>query len=87
MYTKEQARRRAQALLSDKLKQMVEGSGSTVGLPDLRAGQQVLIRGLGARFSGIYFVTKTTHTVNDSGYVTRFTARREAPLPAGGGKS
>jgi phage protein D len=83
MYTKEQARRRAQALLSDKLKQMVEGSGSTVGLPDLRAGQQVLIRGLGARFSGIYFVTKTTHTVNDSGYVTRFTARREAPLPAG----
>ncbi len=81
MYTDAQAKRRATALLSDKLKQMVEGSGTTVGLPDLRAGQQVLIKGIGARFSGVYFVTKTTHTINDSGYLTKFTARREAALP------
>ncbi len=84
MRTPPQARRRAQALLSEKLKTMVEGSGTTVGLPDLRAGQQVHIKGLGARFSGVYFVTKTTHTLNDSGYITKFTARREAPLPASG---
>ena len=50
---------------------------------DLRAGQQVHVKGLGARFSGVYFVTKSTHTVNDSGYITKFTARREAPLPGG----
>jgi phage protein D len=62
---------------------MVEATGTSVGLPELRAGQQLLIRGLGARFSGVYFVTKTTHTLNDSGYVTKFTARREAALPAG----
>jgi len=83
MYSDAQARRRALAILSDKLKQMVEANGTVVGLPDLRAGQQVLIRGLGARFSGIYFVIKTTHTLNDSGYATKFTARREQPLPAG----
>ena len=65
----EQAERRAIALLSDRLKQLVEATGTTVGLPDLRAGQRVRIVGLGARFSGTYFVTKTTHTINDSGYV------------------
>jgi phage protein D len=62
---------------------MVEANGTTVGLPDLRSGQQIVIRGLGARFSGIYFVIKTTHTINDNGYVTKFTARREAKLPPG----
>ncbi|MFB9240319.1 phage late control D family protein [Massilia antarctica] len=76
-YTPEQAERRALAVLSEKLKQMVEATGTTVGLPDLRAGRRVRIKGLGARFSGIYFVIKTTHTINDSGYLTKFTARRE----------
>jgi uncharacterized protein len=85
MYTDAQARRRARALLEDKLRGLVEANGTTVGLPDLRAGQQVLIRGLGARFSGVYFVTRTTHTIGDAGYVTKFTARREAPLPPGSG--
>ena len=35
------------------------------------------IEGLGARFSGTYFVTETTHTIGDSGYTTKFNARRE----------
>ena len=35
------------------------------------------IDGLGARFNGTYFITDTTHTLNDSGYVTKFNARRE----------
>ena len=76
-HTPEQAERRALAILSERLKQMVEANGTTVGLPDLRAGQRVRIVGVGARFSGTYFVTKTTHTINDSGYTTKFTARRE----------
>jgi phage protein D len=76
-YTAAQARRRALAILSERLKGLVEATGTTVGLPDLRAGQRVRIRGLGARFSGTYFVVRTTHTLNDSGYVTKFTARRE----------
>lgn len=82
-FTLQQAERRAAALLSERLKQMVEATGTTVGLPDLRSGQKIKIVGLGARFSGIYFVTKTTHTLNDSGYLTKFTARREAALPGG----
>jgi phage protein D len=83
MFTPEQAQRRALAILSDKLKEMVTAEGTTVGLPDLRAGQRVEIRGVGSRFSGTYFVTESTHTINDSGYVTRFTARREQRAQGG----
>jgi phage protein D len=77
MHTPEEAERRALAILSERLKQLVEATGTTVGLPNLRAGQRIRIRGVGARFSGTYFVIKTTHTLNDSGYITKFTARRE----------
>ncbi len=79
--TPQQAERRALAILSDRLKEMVTAEGTTVGLPDLRAGQRVRIKGIGKYFSGTYFVTDTTHTVSDSGYTTRFSARREEPLP------
>jgi len=45
-----------------------------------QAGQKVQIDGVGRRFNGVYFITKTTHTINDSGYITKFTAHREQPL-------
>jgi phage protein D len=79
-FTREEARHHATRLLDDRLHQLVEANGTTVGLPDLRAGQTVHIRRLGARFSGKYFVTKTTHTLDDNGYRTKFTAQRIAPL-------
>jgi phage protein D len=52
------------------------GSGSTVGLPKLRAGVTVEISGVGKNFSGRYFVTSTTHTLGDGGYTTQFDCRR-----------
>jgi phage protein D len=63
--------------LEENAKDMVKGSGSTVGLPDLRAGSVVMIDGAGKRFSGRYFVTATTHAIGDSGYTTQFECRRE----------
>ena len=77
VFTKKQADERALAILLDRGKDLVKASGTCVGLPDLRAGQHVRIAGLGMRFSGEYFVTDTMHTINDSGYITKFTARRE----------
>lgn len=76
-FTEREAERRARSLLLDQHKQMVKVSGRTVGLPRLRAGSSVEIAGMGSRISGRYFVTKTVHTINDSGYVTKFDARRE----------
>ncbi len=62
---------------------IVEGKGKTVGLPDLRAGVKIQIKGLGERFSGtdakpnVYLVTSTTHSLGAGGYTTDFTARME----------
>ncbi len=77
VFTRKQARARAIAILMDRQKEMVKASGTTVGLPDLRSGKQLRILGIGSRFSGTYFVTETTHTIDDSGYTTKFKARRE----------
>ena len=75
--THDEARRVAVETLQQIAKGLVTASGSTVGLPKLRAGSVLMIGGLGARFSGRYFVTDTTHTVGDSGYTTQFNCRRE----------
>lgn len=71
------AREKAESLLENNSKNMVTGRGSTVGLPDLRAGSFIKIQGLGLTFDGRYFVKSTTHTINTSGYITSFDARLE----------
>lgn len=75
--SEEEARRLATETLSRIAKEMIKGSGTTVGLPDLRAGNVVEIEDLDELFNGRYFVTSTTHTLNDSGYLTKFECRRE----------
>jgi uncharacterized protein len=75
--SRQEAKTLARETLERIAKDMVKGSGSVVGLPDLRAGSVVVLDGLGTRFSGRYFVTKTTHSIDDGGYTTRFECRRE----------
>jgi phage protein D len=77
VHSEREARQVATAILRDRTKEIVKASGTCVGLPDLRAGRRVMIEGVGARFDGSYFVTDSTHTIDDGGYVTRFNARRE----------
>ena len=74
-----EAKEMAREILCNFRRDIVRGSGSTVGLPDLRAGSRVVIRGLGTRFSGNYFVTSSTHTIGPNGYKTTFESRREGP--------
>jgi phage protein D len=77
--SQKEADERARGILLERSKDLVKASATCVGLPELRAGQRVKIAGLGARFSGEYFITDTTHTINDAGYVTKFNGRREEP--------
>lgn len=77
VHTRKEARKVAIGILKDRVKELVKATASCVGLPALAAGCKVEIEGLGARFSGTYYVTSTTHTLGDSGYTTRFEARRE----------
>jgi phage protein D len=75
--TEEDARRHAVAELIKRQRTMVRARASCVGLPDLRAGRLVRILGLGARFSGTYFITETTHVLDENGYLTQFSCYRE----------
>jgi phage protein D len=75
--TEKEAKTLAVETLERIAKDMVKGTGATVGLPDLRAGGVVEIDGLGDRFSGRYFLTATTHAIADGGYTTQFECRRE----------
>jgi phage protein D len=86
VFTAAEAKQRALAIMLDRSKEIVTAHGKTVGLPKLRAGTLVDIQGIGARLSGTYFVTKTTHTLGESGYVTEFDCRRE-DLGTGGPSS
>jgi phage protein D len=82
-----EAKQVAERTLRQLAQGLVEGKGKTIGLPNLRAGSkvQICMNPLDVnrnppldRFSGIYQVTETTHTFNDSGYTTDFTCRMEA---------
>lgn len=85
VFTREEARRLARQLLLDQHRKMVKATGSTIGLPKLRAGAKITIPNIGSRLSGTYFVTATTHTFNNSGYLTRFECRREDEGDGSGG--
>jgi uncharacterized protein len=73
----DEAKHFAEDALARQFQQTITASGSTVGLPDLRAGCKVQIEGLGARYSGKYYITSTTHTIGEGGYRTQFEARRD----------
>jgi phage protein D len=75
--SKEEARQLATETLQRITRETITGTGSTVGLPDLRAGHMLKISGLDDLFTGLYFVTATTHTISDGGYTTQFECRRE----------
>jgi len=77
VFTREQARDLARAILKDRASSIIKARGATIGLPELRAGTKIFIGELGARLSGQYLVTKTEHSLTDAGYVTHFEARRE----------
>ncbi len=63
--------------LMPRLNERLTGSGSTIGDPRILAGTVLRLSGLGKRFGGLYRVTSATHTIDSSGYRTRFDGRKE----------
>jgi phage protein D len=72
-----QAKQLAREILRNIMQTMLTATASAPGLPDIRAGRIVEITDVGSRFAGPYLVTSSTHTIDDGGYKTSFTARRE----------
>ncbi len=62
----------AQDLAEGKFKEaelrQVEASAATMGVPSLRAKRNIEIRGVGQKFSGVYYCHGARHVIDSSGY-------------------
>jgi phage protein D len=67
--------------LRNILRKLVTCKGKTIGVPGLRTGVVVRIKGCGARFDGDYVVEESTHRIDDSGYTTEFSGRMQTVPP------
>jgi len=67
----------AKSILRARAYNFFTGTGQCIGQPAMRPGDNLLIAGLGQRYSGEYYITKTSHSFGSSGYLTEFTVRRD----------
>jgi phage protein D len=72
VFSQQEAKRRAEAILKKRSELFVQGSGESIGLPEIRANTNIELTGLGKLFSKTYYVEQSTHTINTSGYRTTF---------------
>jgi len=56
----------------------VTAEATTIGLPTLRAKQNIEVRGVGRKFSGVYYVEAVRHRIDGGGYSCELTLRRNA---------
>lgn len=68
----------AKAVYNERAMEFMSGSGATIGVPSLRSGKVVELQGLGKLFNGLYYIDEATHTMSSTGYLTSFTAKRNA---------
>lgn len=79
-----EANRLAESINRTANDETLSGSGTCAGEPELRAGQFVQIRGLGKSLSGVYRLSKVTHSISQSGYQTSFQISSSASGEIGG---
>ena len=62
----------AQARLDSQALNLVSGSGTCVGIPELIPGRYITIKGLDDDSEGTYFLSKVLHRFTKQGYYTQF---------------
>ena len=82
--SEEEAKDLAVALLRRRAYEFISSTGRVIGFPELRAGDNVEIDGVGERFGGLYYLQKVEHNIGDNGFATLFEGRR---VYDGGGKA
>lgn len=75
--TQQEARTVARAYMEQQAIEYITGNGSTIGNPELVSRQVIELKRLGARFSGKYYITSTTHRIDTNGYRTNFSVKRD----------
>lgn len=67
--------------------QQVEATAVTLGIPTLRAKQNIEIIGVGKKFSGVYYCRSLRHSFGGDGYSCELTLRKNALGRGAGAKS
>lgn len=62
----------AKAILKRVSEGLVKGRGESIGLPEILPGKNIILTGLGKKYSKMYYVERTSHSVGSSGYKTNF---------------
>jgi len=66
----------AKAKYNLSLSDFITGEGKCSGNPLIRAGKNIEIKGIGLRFSGLYNVVSSIHSIGTDGYTTEFKVKR-----------
>jgi len=72
VFSQAEADNRARAALNERAKQFLTGDAESLGLPEIRPDENVMLDNLGSPFSKTYYVQQATHKVDSNGYRTRF---------------
>jgi phage protein D len=76
VFSQDEATQMAKGKFNEMAVDFITGEGMAIGNTDIRAGEVIELNGLGTRFSGLYYITSSTHEVGPKGYRTRFTVGR-----------
>lgn len=76
--TQKEAEELAKAYFRQKEYELIDGHGTCIGEVTLKAKSLIEIEGVGRKFSGTYYVTRVTHSLDDSGYLCDFDCKRNA---------
>ncbi|UCH97384.1 MAG: phage late control D family protein [Candidatus Aminicenantes bacterium] len=74
--SKDEAKNMAIAVLNNTNAEFITGEGKTIGIPAITPGVVIELKDLGNWFSGKYYVTAVTQTIDSEGYYTTFNVRR-----------
>jgi phage protein D len=76
------AKGEADAIAAARFREMADdliiGEGSCIGNPAIKAGTVIELKGLGERFSGLYYLVSCRHTIGEKGYTVYFNVKRSA---------
>lgn len=78
VFSEGEANQIAKGRFNDMAVEFITGEGTAIGNGDIQAGKVIELLKLGRRFSGLYYVTSATHTIDATGYTTKFTVERNA---------
>ncbi len=73
--TQQEADTHARSVLNKQSEGLISGNAECIGIPEIRAGENIRLEGLGAKFSRKYYIEGSTHTIGSSGYSTRFSVK------------